>query len=174
MPVFTAVAVAVAIAAAVMSLNSCNVKYSLSEGSIPPEIETVSISNFQNNSMTLVSPMLASTFTETLKDKFTRETRLTQVNEGGDLHFEGEITDYRSAPASISANEQATYNRLSITVRVRFVNNFDTSASFENRTFTQFADYPTSSPLQSVESSLIPEICTQLVDDIFNAALSNW
>lgn len=158
--------------ATLLVFNSCTVKYSLSEGSIPPEIQTVSISRFQNNAM-MVSPILATTFTETLQDKFLRETRLTQVTDNGDLHFEGEITDYRSTPASISANEQATYNRLSITVMVRFTNNFDSSASY-SRSFTSFEDYPTSQSLQAVENTLIPQICEKLVDDIYNAALSNW
>lgn len=159
--------------AVMVLLNSCTVSYSFSQGSIPPEIRTVSISRFQNNAL-LVAPILSSTFTETLQDKFSRETRLTQVREGGDLHFEGEITNYTSIPASIAAGtDQATQNRLTITVRVRFTNNFDPSASFD-KSFSAFADYPTGQTLQGVESTLIPEISQQLADEIFNAALSNW
>ena len=41
-------------------------------------------------------------------------------------------------------------------------------------TFSAFADYDSSKLLQEVEGSLIPEIVEKLVDDIFNAAVSNW
>ena len=73
----------------------CKVTYSFSGASISPEVKTVSIPRFPNNAL-LVAPILSSTLTEALQDRFSRQTRLTLVPEGGDLNFEGEITNYTS------------------------------------------------------------------------------
>jgi len=57
---------------------------------------------------------------------------------------------------------------------VRFTNALEPQYNINNRTFSAFADYDSSKLLQEVEGSLIPEIVEKLVDDIFNAAVSNW
>lgn len=155
-----------------MVLTGCKVTYSLSGASIAPEVQTVTINYFQNNSA-LVLPSLSTTLTETLQDRFVRQTRLNVVRENGDMNFEGEITNCTSTPSSISGDEYAIQNRLSVTVRVRFTNAFQPEFNFD-KSFTAYQDYPSEQLLQSVESSLIPEIVDQLVEDIFNEAVSNW
>lgn len=155
-----------------INLCACTVKYSLSGASIPMEAKTVSIAYFPNNA-TMVAPILSSTLTEALQDKFERQTRLDVINEGGDLAFEGEIINYTSTPASISSDEYATTNKLTITVRVTFTSTIDPDQNY-NRTFSSFLEYDSSNLLTSVEGTLIPEIVDMLVDDIFNAAVSNW
>ena len=150
----------------------CKVTYSFSGASISPEVKTVSIPRFPNNAL-LVAPILSSTRTEALQDRFSRQTRLTLVPEGGDLNFEGEITNYTSTPAAISGNEYAVRNNLTITVRVRFTNTIDPSQNYD-KTFSAFAPYNSDQLLQNAEPTLIPEIVEQLVEDIFNAAVSQW
>ena len=155
-------------------LTGCGVaiKYSFSGASIPPDAKTFSVAYFPNNA-TMVSPILSSTLTEALVDIFTRRTRLTQVDEGGDFAFEGEITNYTSTTSSVSSDEYALLNRLTITVKVRFTNALDESMSF-NRTFTAFEDYESTQLLTEVEGTLIPLIVDKLVTDIFQASASNW
>ena len=155
-------------------LTGCGVaiKNSLSGASIPPDAKTFSVAYFPNNA-TMVSPILSSTLTEALVDIFTRRTRLTQVDEGGDFAFEGEITNYTSTTSSVSSDEYALLNRLTITVKVRFTNALDESMSF-NRTFTAFEDYESTQLLTEVEGTLIPLIVDKLVTDIFQASASNW
>ncbi len=151
------------------------VGYTLSGASIPPDAKTFSVAYFPNNA-TMVAPILSSTMTDELKDMFLKRTRLTQVSEGGDFAFEGEITNYTSTTASVTAgttNDYGSLNRLTITVRVRFTNAVDETASFA-RTFSAFSDYESTSLLTEVEGDLIPEIVSQIVDDIFQASASNW
>lgn len=161
-------------AVALFSANSCGVaiKYSLSGASIPPAAKTFSVAYFPNNA-TMVSPMLSSTLTEALVDMFSRRTRLTQVDEGGDFAFEGEITNYTSVTASVSSDDYALLNRLTITIRVRFTNAIDESASW-NQTFSAYEDYDSTQLLTEVEGELIPQIVDKLVTDIFQASASNW
>lgn len=158
-----------------LMLTSCGVaiKYSLSGASIPPAAKTFSVAYFPNNA-TMVSPILSSTLTEALVDMFTRRTRLTQVEEGGDFAFEGEITNYTSTTASVSSDDYALLNRLTITVRVRFTNVVDEKASWQNKTFTAYEDYASTKLLTEVEGELIPKIVDKIVTDIFQASASNW
>lgn len=159
----------------VIAAAGCTVKYSLSGASIPPDAKTFSVAYFPNNAP-MVAPTLSATLTDALVDKFTRQTRLTQVDEGGDFAFEGEITGYASTTASVSSNDYALQNRLTITIRVRFTNAVDEAMSFPSggKTFSAYADYDSSRLLTEVEQELITEIVDQLVTDVFQAAASNW
>lgn len=148
------------------------IKYSLSGASIPPDAKTFSVAYFPNNA-TMVSPILSSTLTEALVDIFSRRTRLVQVDEGGDFAFEGEITNYTSVTASVSSEDTALLNRLTITVKVRFTNALDEKMSF-NRTFSAYEDYDSTQLLTEVEGTLIPVIVDKIVTDIFQASASNW
>lgn len=148
------------------------IKYSLSGASIPPDAKTYSVAYFPNNA-TMVSPILSSTLTDALVDIFSRRTRLMQVEEGGDFAFEGEITNYTSTTASVSSDDYALLNRLTINVKVRFTNALDEKASF-NKSFTAYEDYDSTKLLTEVEGELIPQIVDKIVTDIFMAAASNW
>ncbi|MFR6557693.1 MAG: LPS assembly lipoprotein LptE [Alistipes putredinis] len=69
------------VVAAGLLLAGCGYKvnYSLSGASIPPDAKTFSVAYFPNNAP-MVAPILSSTLTDALRDKFTRQTRLTQVD----------------------------------------------------------------------------------------------
>ena len=99
---------------------------------------------------------------------------LQQVEEGGDFAFEGEITNYTSTTASVSSGDYALQNRLTITVRVNFQNAVDQTVSFNNKTFSSYADYDSSQLLIDVQDQLIEEIVEALVNDIYMAAAGNW
>ena len=159
------------VVAAGLLLAGCGYKvnYSLSGASIPPDAKTFSVAYFPNNAP-MVAPILSSTLTDALRDKFTRQTRLTQVDEGGDFAFEGEITGYTSTTASVSgSSETALLNRLTITVNVRFTNAVDESMSWK-KTFSAFEDFDSSKLLNEIEGELIPQIVDKLVTDIFQAS----
>lgn len=151
----------------------CTISYSFSGAQIPADAQTVSIAYFPNNAP-MVAPLLSPTLTDALSERFQRQTRLSEVRENGDLAFEGEIIGYTSTPSAISGDEYAVKNKLTITVRVRFTNRLDPQWSFENRNFSAFLEYDSSSLLSDVENTLIPEIVDMLVEDIFNAAVANW
>ena len=152
--------------------GGCKVRYSFSGASIDSSIQTASVAYFPNMAA-MVSTLLSPALYDGLTDKIQRETRLRLVREDGDVSFEGEITDYRSSPFSISGAEYAMQNRLTIVVKVRYTNTKQPNLSFD-RSFSAYADYDTNTPLATAESSLIPEIVEKLAEDIFNAAFSNW
>ena len=146
--------------------------YSFSGASIPPEAKTVSVQYFPNQAQ-LINPTLSNDFTTALRDAIMNQTSLDMVEAGGDLAFEGEITDYNTSPVAITAGQTAALNRLTITVNVRFVNLYDDSKNFETK-FTHYEDYPSDQELNSVQESLTGTIIEALVEDVFNKALVNW
>ena len=146
--------------------------YSFSGASIPEAAKTFSVAYFPNNAP-MVSPTLSTMLTESLKDKFSRQTKLQLVDEGGDFAFDGEITGYSSTTASVSSDNYAQLNRLTITVRVEFTNVVEPQNSFV-QSFSQFADYDSQQLLTDIQSELDQQIVDQIVTDIFMAAAANW
>mgnify|MGYP002520460390 CR=1 FL=1 len=168
-------AIALITALSLLFTTGCGYKvtYNLSGGSIPPEAQTFSVAYFPNNAP-MVAPTLSNALTEGLRDKFSRQTRLQQVEEGGDFAFDGEITNYTSTTASVSSGDYALQNRLTITVKVNFQNAVDQTTSFNAKTFSSYADYDASQLLVDVQDQLIEEIVEALVNDIYMAAAGNW
>ncbi len=165
-------AVAILCAAALSGCIFYRGGYSLSGASIPEGAKTFSVAYFPNNAP-MVSPSLSSTLVEALKDKFSRQTKLQLVEENGDFAFEGEIVGYTATTASVSSDDYAILNRLTITVKVKFTNSVVPENSF-NRVFTAFTDYDSTQLLTDVQTELDAEIVSQIVTDIFQAAASNW
>lgn len=146
--------------------------YSFTGASIPPDAKTFSVDYFPNNAP-LVQPTLSQVFTDALKDKFSQQTSLRLINGVGDLHFEGSITGYTVQPQAIGADDRAQQNRLTITVRVSFVNEYEPDNDFE-QSFSRYLDYPSNQSLAALENQLIDEIVEALVEDVFNRAVVNW
>lgn len=135
--------------------------------------ETFQVNFFQNNAQ-LVEPGIDILFQNTLQDLIVNQTNLSLVTSGGDLTYEGEITEYRISPMTATAEQTAAQNRLTITVNVRYFNKLDEEKDFEKR-FSFFFDYPADSQLVgTVRDVAIETIYERLTLDIFNASLANW
>ena len=158
--------------AAALMLGACGI-YSFSGTSIQNDVETINIDYFEYRAEK-VNPSLSNDLTEALRTRFRRMTRLEQVEQDGDLEITGEITGYDVRPASVSAEEIATQNRLTVSVRVSFTNRKYPEDNFENKTFSAYADYDSNNSLDAVESSLCAEIIEKLIEDIFNASVAQW
>ena len=156
----------------VAALVGCTIKYSFTGASIPPDAKTVFVTDFRNVAP-LVNPSLANDMTEALKDKFVGQTSLKLGDENADLYFEGSITAYGTQPVAIKTGDVASQNRLTITVKVKFVNNKDKSANFDT-SFSRYEDYDSQYNLTEVEDQLVKTIIESLVDDIFTKAVVNW
>jgi len=154
--------------------EGCGVKmkYSFTGASIPIEAKTISVATFQNRA-SLVQPGLTQAVTDELIDICRAQTNLNIVSSGGDLSFEGDITDYKTQSLTVGGDEQAAMNRFSITVRVKYVNIFNEENSYD-QSFTRYQDYSSALDLSDVEASLSEEIVKMLIEDVFNRAFVNW
>lgn len=165
--------VSILIVVLLVLIPGCGI-YSFTGASIPPGAETVSVDYFKNTAR-IFNPTLSNDITQMLQDKLISQTALNLTDGKGDLQFKGEIVGYRSAPVSIvsGADPTAAYNRLTIKVKVEFVNELDEDANF-SQVFSRFADYPASQNLSAAEPSIVPVIIELITDDIFNKAVVNW
>lgn len=163
----------VSLLSVLVALNpACKPHLSLTGASIPIEAKTVSVGFFANNT-SLGSPSLSQRFTEKLRDVVSQQTSLSLMKANADLQFEGYISDYQVTPVAILSTDQASMNRLSISVYVKYSNKFEPAKNFE-QTFTRFADFKATENLSAKEGELVVEINRQLTEDIFNKAFNNW
>ncbi len=152
--------------------QGCKVSYSFSGVNIPPEVLTYTVNYFPNRAP-LVQAQLSQVFTEALMDKIQNNTSLDMATDGGDVHFSGEITGYNTRPTAITGDETAARNRLTITIRVRYINAFDPELDFDT-SFSRYEDYDSGADLSVIENELIVLIVEYLTEDIFNKAFISW
>ena len=164
-------AMVLSLAVTAMILRSCGI-YSFSGTSIQPDIKTVTIDHFEYKALK-VNPTLSNDLTEALKDEFRKMTRLEQVEMDGDIEIEGSVTGYEVRATAVTADEVASQNRLTVTIKIKFTNRKYPEDDFE-KSFSQYADYDSTNSLDAVESSLCEEIIEKLIDDVFNATVANW
>ncbi len=155
-----------------LALNSCGI-YSFTGTSIQADVQTITINMFEYKALQ-VNPTLSNDLTEAIKSRFRQMTRLEQVEMDGDLELSGEITGYAVSATAITANEQAAKNRLTVQIRINFVNNKHPEEDVENKSFSAYSEFDSSTSLDAVESTLCAEIIDQLVEDIFNATVAQW
>jgi len=75
----------------------------LKGGSLDPAAEKLKV-DFFNNRASQVNPTLSQIFTEKLKDKYLRETRLKLNVDDPDVYLSGYISSYTVAPVGVGSN----------------------------------------------------------------------
>ncbi|MEY3209050.1 MAG: hypothetical protein RL064_1081 [Bacteroidota bacterium] len=154
-----------------ISITSCGV-YSFKDANIPDNVKTVKI-GFIENKARYVNPQLAPMLTDKLQQKIIGQTKLTRTNSD-DAHYQifATITNYDPSQTVGVSSQQATTNRLTVTVHVvlkKTLDNkeqeFDVSRNF---------DFSANLSLNQAESQLMDEILRSITDDIFNQIFSNW
>jgi hypothetical protein len=159
--------------AIVSSFSSCKfVKYSFTGASISPNVKTYSVRHYPNLS-DYPDPSVADAFTNALRDKFGRETSLTNLRTNGDIHFEGEITGYQISYDALRSDDTPAMTKLTITVRVVFENKDEPLKSFD-KPFSDFATIDSGLPFDSSKDAMAEEIIIKLVDKIFLESVANW
>ena len=152
-------------------LGGCGI-YTFSGTSIQPDVHSITVENFDNRAQ-LINPTLANDITIALQDKYRKLTKLDMLSDGGDLVVSGFIASYEVSPTAITSEEVASMNRLTISVRIKFVNEKHPEDNFE-RTFAAYQDYDSNNSLDSVQGILCEQIIETLVEDIFNATVADW
>ena len=135
--------------------------------------KTVSFGNIPIRAA-LVYPPLQQLFQNKLQDVITQQTRLRQVDTpNSDLRFEGEITNYSLSPQAVGDNAYATRTRLTISVRIRYIDNVNDALS-NDVSVSAYRDFDSNQLLIDVQDQLCEEISAELVDLIFNQTVGNW
>ena len=162
----------IAVFAVLFTLSGCSMSYNFT-GSGKINAKTYQVNFFQNNA-DVIEPGIDLTFTRRLQDLIQNQTNLSLTNAGGDLVYEGEITQYRISPMTATADQRAAQNRLSVTVNVRFTNKNKEDDDFE-KPFSFYYDFSgTDLPTGGVLRTALDDIFERITQDIFNESLAKW
>lgn len=145
-------------------------------GQIPKEVKTFRV-NYIENKARYINPQLSPQLTDKLRQKIMGQTRLAGV-QTEDAHYDisGQVTGYNVTTSGISSGtgqQQASIQRLTVTVHLNFRNNLDPSKNFEADVSRNF-DYSANLSITQAESQLNETIIKNMVDEIFNRIFSNW
>jgi hypothetical protein len=154
---------------------SCfSIRYSSTGGSMPEGAKTISV-QFVENQARIVEPGLSQQVTNDFKDYIRNNARdLVMVNTTGDLDFEATITGYEpSTPTTVVAGDEASQNKFTITIKVKYTCNVNPEFDFES-SFSRFKVYNVSAGFESVKAELTKEILDEIYDDIYKRAFVNW
>ena len=155
-------------------LVACKISYSLTGTDIDyTETKTIQIHQFTNQAA-LVYPTLAQTFSEKIRDVYTKNTKLIFTEHNPDIEVEGEITKYELTQQAVKDNAYASESRLTMAVTVRYINNKNPAKSKDNLSFSAYRDFSNTYLLSDVQDQLNTELTEDIVDQIFNSTMSNW
>lgn len=142
---------------------------------------TIQVSDIFNNT-DLGPANLGPNFTNKLKDYYQRNSSVKVVPDGGELQVEGVITNYAIAPMAPVATvggatapvDAAALTRLTITVKLNYVDNLEPKNNFKDKTFSFYADFDNNLDFTRIQEDLERRIFDQILIDIFNATVANW
>lgn len=156
-----------------LPLSGCGF-YSFTGASVPEHLNTIAIPLVENNT---TSPLtnLSDVLTQEMIDRFVGLTklRLQPVEEEADVVLTARLQQYTNQPASVSANDRAALNRVSITVNVRYYDRVK-DTELLSRSFTGSAEYDPLVAGLAGEEQAAQIALENVADDIFTAATSNW
>jgi hypothetical protein len=90
-----------------------------------------------------------------------------------DIEFRGTLVDYRITAEAPRTGESTAINRLTITLAISYFNNRKNTEIWQ-KNFSFFYDFSSAIDFSSVQETANKAISKQLMEDIFNAAFSNW
>lgn len=151
--------------------SSCKI-YTFKGYDIPDAAKTYYVGSFKVLALN-APPVINQTFTEALKDKISRESRLQYGDDNPDIEFNGSIQAYDVTIVAPQPGETIASNRLTIRVSVEYSNHLEPNKSW-TKTFSFFDDFSPNQNLLEVQDELIQNIFSQILEDVFNAAFTNW
>lgn len=170
-PVFNKAINYIIVSVIILCISSCKI-YRFSDASIDPNLKTFTIQP-TNNIATFQNAAAAATFTEKLKEKFIRETRMVLVRDGGDIEYTCTILEYNIEPIALTNTQTLAQNRLNITVKVECINHKDDKKSY-TQNFRDGENFAAQTSFATLEDGLLTTIYDRITQQIFNKSFSNW
>lgn len=146
--------------------------YSFTGASVPGHLKTISIPVAEDKSPAAI-PGLRELLTDDIIRKFIDDNSL-QVTERSTANasLECVITTVTDAPAIVSAGEQISSRRLTITVRVLYKDLVMKKTIFENN-YSNYGDYVPGEDINKREDAIKTAV-DKISEDILLAVVSGW
>lgn len=155
-------------------LASCSISYSFTGSNIDySKTSSISIKDFPNMAPLVYAP-LSQEFTEALRDKYTRQTKLQVIRDGGDLELEGEITGYNFTSLAAKDGQYGSQTRLTVTVRIRYTNKTNPDDELNNQTYSAYYEFSSESTIDQMQDQACESIIDEIIDQIYNDTVAKW
>ena len=156
--------------ALLLNFNCCS--YSFTGASVPQHLKTIAIPIAEDKSPAAI-PGIRELLTDELIQKFIDDNSL-QVTEGStaDAILECIITNVTDAPSIVSAGEQITSRRLTVTVKVVYKDLVKKTNIFDQN-FTNYGDYVPGTGINDRQPA-IETALDKISEDILLAVVSGW
>ena len=148
--------------------------YSFTGASIPSRLDTIAIPLVRDNSSNPLSA-LDQNLTDLLVERFARQTRLSfaSTESDADAVLEATIESYTNRPTSVTGEERATLNRVTLAVSVRYYDQVEDKVLMQD-TFSSSEEYdPVTEGLEGQRRAALVAL-ENIADDAFTQATSNW
>jgi Lipopolysaccharide-assembly len=154
---------------AILSLSSC--MYSFAGGGLPPNIGTMAIAPFDNQT---TSPDLPKELYDRMHSELQKRLGVRDApRERADALAHGTIVSYDAdIPVSFSANPQQAVTarrRLQITIEVEIIDQSNSHVLYQNKALREEADYA-----ERAEADGRKQAIEKLVQKIIEGVQSNW
>lgn len=168
---FTVLLIAVLIIISMVINFGCST-YSFTGASVPAHLKTIAIPVAEDKSPAAI-PGLRESFTDNLIQKFISDNSL-QVTERATANaiLDCIIISVTDAPAIVSAGEEISSRRLTITVKVIYKDLVQKKTIFEKE-FKNYGDYPPGQEANKRPGAIDTAI-DKLTEDILLAVVSGW
>lgn len=156
-----------------LTMTGC-FSYSFTGTSIPEGVNSIYIPFFADQSTSGIGD-LSDQLNQVLIERFVNQTKLRLANSRSDADavLEGQIVNYRNQPFSVTGEEEASRNEVTITVRATYQYTEEDQPEW-NQQFSGKATYdPNEDPIEGEENAA-SEALRQVVNNMFNDAVSDW
>lgn len=150
------------------------IHYGFTGTSIPKGVNSVYIPFFANQTSSGV-PDLSDKLNNVLIDRFINQSSLNLASNRGnaDAVLEGSIVSYSNEPFSITGENRAEQNQVTIVVKASF-RYPEKQKEVYSQQFSGSATYnPTENPIEGEEKAA-QEALQQVANNMFNNAVSGW
>lgn len=155
-------------------LQACSVSFTFNGASIDyTKVKSISVADF-NNVAELIHPPLAQEFSERVRDKYAKQTRLKVLKVNGDMQLSGEIVGYTLTPMSVGQDSYSAETKLTLTVNVRFVNTKNPEENLEDKQYSAFRTFDSNLMITDVQDQLLVEMIEDIADNIYNDTVARW
>ena len=146
--------------------------YSFTGASVPEHLKTIAIPVAEDRSPAAI-PGLRESLTDNLIRKFIDDNSLQVTDRTtANASLDCIITSVTDAPAIVSAGEEISSRRLTITVKVSYKDLVQRKTIFE-KDFTNYGDY-TPASVTSSRDDAIQAAVDKISEDILLAVVSGW
>lgn len=156
-----------------LSISGC-FNYSFTGTSIPEGVNSIYIPFFADQSSSGIGN-LSDQLNQILVERFVNQTKLTLANNRGnaDAVLEGQIMRYTNQPFSVTSEEEADQNEVTVTVQAAYEYTSEQEAEW-SQSFSGSATYnPNENPIEG-EREAARQALQQVVNNMFNDAVSDW